>query len=506
VALLASLCALLSSAGAFAEDRFTVCSVTINSDDEIETLKRSLPGSEFQFVELTDHARMTAADGESSWLGRACRSGVRCDVLVVSGHFGNTWAGNYGTTFAGSSDATLSLEDLEQRRCDRSCPGILSDPLEVFLLGCKTLSSTADGPMLSPSDVAVLGRHRLSAASAQRIFDEARNGGDGTSSRQRMQFVFAGVPRVYGFTDVAPSGKRVAPLLESYLGSVGDYAEHLRRLKRTTSGNRSAPPNEALARALQPTCFAQCGGLDPEEPAYAREQQACRLEDERSPVVRRLEEIEGLLDEPGFASYLPAIDAFFRTREPASFTGAAAAALERIRGHARAQGVLAALQRDLQSPILRLEILRVARSVGWITETEALPVRRQIVKQLLQPPIYGEGRDLICGMGEEVLRRVAIRAEDVPPGVYRDEFGIQALGCLRPADERIRERLARSRSDSREWIARLAGLALERMRPVEAEVQMAVVDRIGPAGAAPRSRAVGALRARGRSAPARSLR
>ncbi|MGH7899994.1 MAG: hypothetical protein ACREQQ_18710, partial [Candidatus Binatia bacterium] len=33
-------------------ERFTVCSITVNSDDEIRAFKRALPASRFDFVEL----------------------------------------------------------------------------------------------------------------------------------------------------------------------------------------------------------------------------------------------------------------------------------------------------------------------------------------------------------------------------------------------------------------------------------------------------------------------
>ncbi|MGH7897439.1 MAG: hypothetical protein ACREQQ_05770 [Candidatus Binatia bacterium] len=470
--------ALLPSDATAAADRFTVCSITINSDDEIRMLERFLPESEFQFVELTDHARTTAANGETSWFEKSCRSGVHCDVLVVSGHFGNTWAGNYGTTFAGRSGVTLSLAELERRRCDRSCDGILADPLEVFLFGCKTLSATSDGPMLPPGDLAAFGRYDVAPASAERIFDEARNKGEATSSRERMRFVFAGVPRVYGFTDVAPAGHRVAPLFEKYLAGVGDYAEHLRRLRATSSAGRFTP-NDPLASALEPTCFAQCGGLDPAEAEYARNQRSCLLKDGGSQIVRRLEQVEKLLDEPRFLTHLPAIGAVVRAHDAGSSDPAAAAVLARIRNHARARNTTKQLLGELDDPTLRLEILRIGRSVGWITDAEALPVERQIVARLLRPPVYGEGRDLICGLGADVLGRIQIRAEDVPSETYRDEFGIQALACLKPADERIHERLARSLSDSREWIVRLAGLALGEMTQTGIAVRAAVLTTVG---------------------------
>ena len=499
---------LASSLVAVAADRFNVCSITINSDDEIRTLKSRLPESEFRFVELTDYEHTTTADGDTSWFGRACRSGIHCDVLLVSGHFGNTWAGNYGTTFAGSSGSSLSLEELEQQRCEQSCPGILGDPLEVFLFGCKTLSD-GERQTLSQRDVAVLASHDVAPGMAARILDEVRNGGEGTSSRERMQFVFAGVPRIYGFSDVAPSGKRVAPLLDGYLQTIGDYAGHLRLLKAARgSAEGSFSPNEALARALEPTCFAEAGGLGLSDFEYSRDERTCFLRDERRLVAERLEHVEHLLDAPEFVTYLPAIDAFLRAHELAVFDAAAAVPLDRIRKHARARSAVLELLGGLDTPSLRLEIVRVARSLGWLSAAEALPIQRQIAIQLLRPPIWGEGRDLVCGMGRDVLERIDIRAEDVAPEVYQNEFGIQTLGCLKPADERIHERLARSLLDSREWIPPLTAIALQGMRPARLDVQPALVTQLERPQSvsqgvgrriAPRAQALGSRRPRGHS-------
>ncbi len=447
---------------AWADDRFTVCSVTINSDDEIRLLRKRLPEAEFRFVELTDYAGSSSAAGEESWFGRACESGVQCDVLVVSGHFGNTWAGNYGTTFAGRSGVTLALDELEQRRCEQSCSGILGNPLEVFLLGCKTLAE-ADGPRLSAADARAFSAHQVTPATAERVLDEVRNGGEPTSSRERMEFVFAGVPHIYGFTDVAPSGRRVAPHLERYLKLTGDYAAHLRRLRAAARAKRSAP-NQLLASALDETCFAESSGLEPTTFAHARQEQMCVLRDERRPIEERFAQVERLAAAPGFAAYLPAVDALLRAHAPGAQDAPAMAAFERLRQHQPARTAVLELIRGLETPILRLELVRMARSLGWLSAQEALPTQRQIAIRLLHPPVWGEGRDFICGMDRDVIEKIDIRAEDVPPDVYRDEYGIQALACLRPADERIHAALARSLSDSRVWIARLTAKALKRIK------------------------------------------
>src|ERR1700693_132196 len=64
-------------------DKKTICSITVNSPDEKEAFRRSLDPDKYQFVELVER-------GRSDWLESACRQGTRCDVLVISGHYGRS--------------------------------------------------------------------------------------------------------------------------------------------------------------------------------------------------------------------------------------------------------------------------------------------------------------------------------------------------------------------------------------------------------------------------------
>jgi hypothetical protein len=66
----------------------TVCTITVNSSDEKEMFKQRLPASQYEFVELVER-------GRPDWLESACRQGVRCDMLIISGHFDGD---NNGTT------------------------------------------------------------------------------------------------------------------------------------------------------------------------------------------------------------------------------------------------------------------------------------------------------------------------------------------------------------------------------------------------------------------------
>jgi len=465
-AFVAAAIALLSGGPAVGGERFTVCSITINSADEIRTFRKELPASQFDFVELTDTTGAKPADGKPNWLAGACLSGVQCDVLVLSGHFSNTYLGSAGTTFAGDTGLTLPLEDLSGQSCAQSCPGILANPLEVFLLGCRTLATSLEAAPVPPADLLLLSSHHVPPRVAERMLDEISYGGEDTSNVARMRFVFSGVPRIYGFTAVAPIGKEAAPRLAAYLHNTGDYAKHLAKIRAAREGKSKAAPNRILQQSFGPSTFLQSSGLDATEPEHELEMRACLLETEGTPILARLEQMEKLLHEADFLANLRAMGSFFQRHDPSSFGAAELAVLERIRGHTRSREVVTELVQRLENPILRQEILRVSRAIGWISEDEGLRLQRQIVLQLLEPPIYGKERDLICGIDPDVTKRIGIRAADVPAATYKDEYGIQALGCLKPSDPQIHERLARSLVDPREWIARLAAIALAGMDPL----------------------------------------
>src|SRR4030095_10227190 len=111
----------------------TVCTITVNSPNEKEMFRQRLPADQYQFVELVER-------GRSDWLASACRQGITCDVLVISGHFdGNTEF--YSDQVAASE--FLPVAEMERASCSDSCPGLFSQLKEVYLFGCNTLSADA---------------------------------------------------------------------------------------------------------------------------------------------------------------------------------------------------------------------------------------------------------------------------------------------------------------------------------------------------------------------------
>ena len=183
----------------------TVCTITVNSADEKETLRQRLPEDEYQFVELVER-------GRRDWLASACQQGVRCDLLVISGHFDS------GTEFYSDRLAmreSLAVAEMERASCSESCPGLFSQLKEVYLFGCNTLNPqalTSTGPEAERSLV----RSGYSHADAQRLTRELDQR-HGESSRDHMRRIFMNVPVIYGFSSVAPLGPTAATLLGRYL-------------------------------------------------------------------------------------------------------------------------------------------------------------------------------------------------------------------------------------------------------------------------------------------------
>jgi hypothetical protein len=74
----------------------------------------------------------------------------------------------------------------------------------------------------------VLLDHGFDRPSAERVV-ELRYGPLGPSFRESFRRIFTGVPRIYGFSSVAPRGEWTASRLREYFQSKGDYSRYLKR-------------------------------------------------------------------------------------------------------------------------------------------------------------------------------------------------------------------------------------------------------------------------------------
>ena len=73
------------------QDKLNVCSITVNSSDERDAFRSQLDPNKYTWTELLprpDKAHFIPRD--DYWLQRACKNQIRCDILVISGHFAAT--------------------------------------------------------------------------------------------------------------------------------------------------------------------------------------------------------------------------------------------------------------------------------------------------------------------------------------------------------------------------------------------------------------------------------
>ena len=413
VALLSALWAADASAG-----KSTVCTVTVNSPNEKETLRRILPEDKFQFVELVER-------GRPDWLAAACRQKLSCDVLVISGHFDG------GTEFYSDRlDAreSLPVTELERASCSASCSGLFSQLKEVYLFGCNTLNAAT--PESTAAEVArSLVRAGQSHEDAERVA-HVLNARHGESNRDSMRRIFARVPVIYGFSAMAPLGVAAAPRLGRYLQSSagGEFA----------SGRVSA----SLLGQFAESGMTATVGLSDADPRAGYRGEVCEFFDEQRLPAQKLAFIHQILgrDMAEVRMFLDRIEAFYASlSESERATPAFARASEEIAGDRPARDRYMAFARDVDRPEVRSRMVHVARSLGWLSlDQEKAELTRMLADLLGRNAIGAADVDLVCSLNKNGGLDGVLESLDLPVR-RKDSVAEAALrACLGSLDGRRR--------------------------------------------------------------------
>ena len=338
-------------------DPRTVCTITVNSADEREIFRRSLPKDDYRFVELVER-------GRPDWLESACRKGVRCDVLLISGHFDG------GTEFYSDKvDAreSLPVAEMERVSCSDSCPGLFSQLKEVYLFGCNTLDAQA---LRSAS--AEIGRSLVRAGHSQADADRLTrilNERHGDSNRDRMRQIFKDVPVIYGFSSKAPLGASAAPVLERYF-QAGGAAE-------IATGR----PSPKLLSLFAPVSMTATTGLHDADPEAGYRRDVCHFSDDRLSAADKLAFLHGLLrrDMAEVRMFLDEIERYAAGLREGARDEPATAALEAIAHDDTARTRYLEFARDADQASVRARMIDVALRLGWLTPAER---RDELIRML----------------------------------------------------------------------------------------------------------------------------
>ncbi len=362
-------------------DKKTVCSITVNSPDEKEAFRRSLPPDKFQFVELVER-------GRSDWLESACRQGIRCDVLVISGHYdgGNEF-------FSDQLDAQefLPVDEMERVSCSDSCPGLFSQLKEVYLFGCNTLN-----PEALRSASAEIGRSLVrsgySRADAERLSRALSTRHEG-SSRDRMRLIFKDVPVIYGFSSVAPLGPTAASVLGRYFQSAG------------TAEVGSGRASGKLLGQFAGHSLAVSNGLSDSDPHMAHRRDVCQFSDDRLSSAQKVHFIHKLLgrEMAEVRMFLDRIEKYAASLSEAERQlPAVSRALDGIARDDTARARYLDFARDADDPAVRARMIGLAHRLGWLSPAEKrAELMRMIGDQLARNAVTPAEVDLVCSLNKD---------------------------------------------------------------------------------------------------------
>ena len=413
--------------------KYQVCSITINSSDEIEVFKKRLGTRDFEFVELVPLSVETRPNN-IHWFTNACNKGYECDILLISGHFG-------GLFFGEKNNYILPVDIMEKQSCSKSCTGVLSGLKEVFLFGCNTLAGKNSDSRTPEQYLKVLLDHDMARDMAETVV-AARYLPFGLSFQEQMQLVFSYLVAIYGFTSLSPLGAHIRGPLNNYITEVeryyGSYKTYL---------DQKAPPsrNSFIYPTIGGT-VAEVKGIGPDNPQKPLFQKMCHLYTDTTQSVEGMQVVEGLMNAgEGPKSYLAIKDFMSRNR---NLTGESEVVLNRIKNNSVFKREFHALYSQISSrlPYVRIQFLNFLNFFDWVSDTFYRAELKTNTLKMIQNPT-SEAYDFVTALvyDEKIpLGELKLGASDIPRGFYRTIWSPLILETLKMQDYLAHRRLMNS--------------------------------------------------------------
>ena len=391
-------------------DKKTVCTITVNSADEKETFRRYLPADKFRFVELVER-------GRPDWLASACQQHVRCDVLVISGHYDG---GHEFFSEHVEAQEFLPVDEMERVACSDSCPGLFSQLKEVYLFGCNTLNPEARNGATAEVERTLV-RSGVSRADAERVA-RALSARHGESARDRMRDIFKDVPAIYGFSSVAPVGPMAGSILARYFqsGGAGEIG--------------SGRPSGRLLGTFGGHSLTVVSGLNGADPRAAHRQDVCQFADDRLSAAQKLGFIHRLLgrDTAEVRMLFDRVDKYASSlSETERRTSAVAQALDEIASDETARGRYLGFVRNTDAPAVRARMLALAQNLGWLSPAEnRAELARMIDEEIARNAVGPDDVDLVCALNNDGELDAELPRLHMAPAQAAKAPNAAVLACL----------------------------------------------------------------------------
>lgn len=431
-----------------ASDKMNACFITINSSEEKHVFKNKLSSGKnkgkFNFHEL-----IPPSGEDHDWFKNSCSKNIRCDILVISGHFGGS--------FFGASGFNLSMDELEKRSCKKDCEGLLTAPKEVFLLGCNTLAGKEEDNRSASEYLGVLLDDNIEFEEASRMVEQ-RYGAVGTSFKSSMKRAFSGVPHIYGFHSVGPSGKNIKGLLKNYHSKVDDYYEHLntievkRSLALMEDFNHWNQENTDLAESLKVTAFSQTSGafvpcsnvahMPTDDPLKEIISNTCLLKSGELSLDEELAHVFDLIKRDDFQLYLPAIS------EHLKYSTNKDEFLSLLSNATEVKEKIISMLDETKTGLGKVRVAQIALSLGVIDVEKFSSIEKGAIIDYLRPPLNVGSRDAVCSYTN--AENISIEYHDLDPAIFVDPFGLMALECVDISERKILDKIVQTIKTSKD--------------------------------------------------------
>lgn len=392
-------------------NKFTVCAITINSSEEKEVFRTNIEKDKKNFNPIIE---LTEFEG-NDWFEKACQSKVKCDQLVISGHFAGT--------FFGKSAKSLPIKTLESQSCSSTCPGILNDPYEVFLFGCNTLAGKEKDHRTPAQYYQVLIDDGFSPQDARMIV-EYRYGQTGSDFKSTMQRSFGGDKKqLYGFHSVGPSGKKVESFLKNYFKQINPTA-HLKKQQAKRLLDKVDMSNSLLSNSLKGTAFAQCAASDKEMDESTK--LMCKIIDESKPIDERISAMADALAHENYLIFIPAINQFFQKHPLDSLSQQQKKDLEVISKNDTLIKQINGITSSIKDLGMLLEWGNLAANLNLPINTDNLTAE---VNTIFRSPVTTMEKDRICSSSIAIRKKIKLDVKGIDLSRLNNNQS-QLLGCL----------------------------------------------------------------------------
>lgn len=420
--------------------KYQVCAITINSSDEIEIFQKELGNEDFDFVELVPTSEKLRLNSQSAalqpnnvhWFTKACKKGYRCDILVISGHFG-------GLFFGEKHNYILPVDTMERHSCSRSCAGVLSHVKEVFLFGCYTLANKQSRQRTPQQHLNVLVNTYHYARDMAETVVASIYLPFGLSFETQMQWIFPYQSSIYGFPELSPLGKHMRRPLKHYFREInryyGSYKSYLdQKMERPQASN---PLISALG------AVSEVKGIGPNNEQFPYFQRMCHLYDQNVDKKIGMQIINEMMESgEGPRAYL-AIKNFISENRP--FTGESLSLFNKIKNNPKFKNEFYILYDRINSrlPYVRIQFLRFLSFFEWVSEPFYKKELKSNTLRMVRRPT-SEGYDFAMALvyDEKIpLPFLNLSSRDFHPRFYQNIWSALILETLNVRDYLAHRRL-----------------------------------------------------------------